>query len=307
MNAQYPHTMLDFQDSFRTEKACIAYLFKIKWPKGFQCPNCGNIHYLKTSKVFLFKCKCCQSNISLYAGTIFQDTKKPLRLWFLAMWYVTNQKNGVSALGLKRALGLGSYHTSWAWLHKLRRAMVRPGRDKLSGIVEVDETYVGGKKKGKQGRGSENKAIVLIAAQKDGLKIGRIRLRHIKDASAASIENALNEMVSQGSKIQTDGWPSYSGLEKLGYQHEIIRDESTLGENLLPLCHKVASLLKRWLLGTHQGGVQQTHLAYYLDEYTFRFNRRTSTYRGLLFYRIVQQAMAVDPITEKELCSKFNM
>ncbi len=306
MVQKYPHTMQDFMDVFQTERDCVAYLFKIKWTDGFVCPKCECKGYLNTSKVFLFKCKNCFSNISLYAGSIFQDTKKPLRLWLQAMWYMTNQKNGVSARGLKSALGLGSYHTAWAWLHKLRRAMVRPGRDKLTGIIECDESFIGGKHEGKRGRGSENKAIVLIAAQQDGKRIGRIRLKYIVDASENSIETAIDEMVLQGSTIHTDAWPSYNGLEKMGYKHKVIRDDGTLGENLLPLCHTVSSLLKRWLLGTHQGGIQLSHLAYYLDEYTFRFNRRTSTYRGLLFHRLVQQAMAIAPVTEKELCHKHN-
>ncbi|MBA7541485.1 IS1595 family transposase ISDth3 [subsurface metagenome] len=301
MESKYPHTMQDFMDFFHTEHNCIDYLFNVKWPDGFVCHKCGCKAYLNTSKGFLFKCKSCFSNTSLYAGSIFQDTKKPLRLWLQAIWYVTNQKNGVSACGLKSALGLGSYHTAWAWLHKLRRAMVRPGRDKLSGTIECDESYIGGEKKGKRGRGSENKAIVLIAAQQDGKRIGRIRLKHIADASAHSIETALEEMILPGSTIHTDAWPSYNGLEKKGYKHKVIRDDGTLGENLLPLCHTVSSLLKRWLLGTYQGGTQLSHLAYYLDEYTFRFNRRTSTYRGLLFHRLVEQAMAIDPVIEKEL------
>lgn len=293
--------MQDLMNIIQTEQNCIDYLFKIKWPEGFICPKCNSRSYLNTRKVFLFKCKNCYSNISLYAGSIFQDTKKPLQIWFQAMWYVTNQKNGVSARGLQPVLGLGSYHTAWAWLHKLRRAMVRPGRDKLSGTIECDESFIGGRHEGKRGRGSENKAIVLIAAQQDGKGIGRIRLKHIVDASASSIETAIEEMILQGSTIHTDAWPSYNGLTKKGYNHRVIRDGGTLGNNLLPLCHTVSSLLKRWLLGTHQGGIKLSHLAYYLDEYTFRFNRRTSTYRGLLFHRLVEQAMAIDPVAEKEL------
>lgn len=306
MEQKYPHTIQDFMDAFQTEQNCVDYLFKIKWPDGFVCPKCMSNDYLNTSKAFLFKCRNCFSNISLYADSIFQDTKKPLRLWFQAMWYVTNQKNGVSARGLKPALGLGSYHTAWAWLHKLRRAMVRPNRDKLIGVIECDESFIGGKHKGKRGRGSENKAIVLIAAQKEGMRIGRIRLKYIVDASANSIETAIDEMVLQGSTIHTDAWPSYNGIEKMGYKHKVIRDDGNLGENLLPLCHTVSSLLKRWLLGTHQGGTQHSHLAYYLDEFTFRFNRRTSKYRGLLFHRLVEQAMAIAPVTEKELSHKHD-
>jgi transposase-like protein len=213
------------------------------------------------------------------------------------MWYATNQKQGVSALGLQRALGLGSYRTAWNWLHKLRRAMVRPDRDRLSGTVEVDETYVGGEKAGKRGRGAAGKALVVVAAQEDGRRIGRIRLQRVPDASGESLEGAIEKMLAQGSTVKTDGWKGYPGLEKLGYRHRVIREEASVGENLLPLANRVASLLKRWLLGTHQGAVKATYLDYYLDEFTFRFNRRTSRSRGLLFYRLVQQAVLTEPLT----------
>lgn len=217
------------------------------------------------------------------------------------MWYVTNQKQGVSALGLQRVLGLGSYRTAWTWLHKLRRAMVRPGRDRLSGAIEVDETYIGGVKSGKRGRGAAGKTLVLIAAQEDGRRIGRIRLHRVADASAGSLEPAVEEMISSGSTVRTDDWNGYRGLMKQGYKHRVVREEAAVGENLLPLVNRVASLLKRWLLGTHQGAVKPSHLDYYLDEFTFRFNRRTSRSRGMLFYRLVQQAVSIDPVPAKEI------
>jgi transposase-like protein len=216
--------------------------------------------------------------------------------WFRAIWWVTSQKNGASAKGLQRILGLGSYKTAWTWLHKLRRAMVRPGRDRLAGVVEVDEIYIGGEKPGKRGRGAEGKALVLIAAQVDGERIGRIRLRRVKDASGASLEPAVQETVEPGSIVRTDGWGGYNNLDHLGYVREIVRKNAEVGDNLLPRCNRVAALLQRWLLGTHQGAVSHAHLDYYLDEYTFRFNRRTSRYRGKLFYRLIQQAVAIEPV-----------
>lgn len=217
------------------------------------------------------------------------------------MWYVTNQKSGVSALGLQRVLGLGSYHTAWNWLHKLRRAMVRPGRDRLTGVVEVDEIFIGGEQSGKRGRGAGGKALVLIAAQEDGKRIGRIRLRRVADAAGESLEPAVWEMVEPDSTVRTDGWRGYNGLNELGYRHQVVHKDAKLGDNLLPLVNMVASLLKRWLLGTHQGAVQHSHLDYYLDEYTFRFNRRTSKSRGLLFYRLLTQAIDLGPVLESEL------
>jgi hypothetical protein len=193
-------------------------------------------------------------------------------------------KNGASALTVQRLLGLGRYQTAWAWLHKLRRAMVRPGRDHLAGVGEADESYGGGEKPGKRGRGAPGKALMLLAVQlQPSDEIGRIRMRHVPDASARSLVPALESMVTVGSEIRTDGWGGSQELESKGYRHAVIRRSAEIGEDLLPACHRVASLLKRWLLGTHQGAVRHEHLTYYLDEFTFRFNRRTSASRGMLF------------------------
>jgi len=294
-------TMLDFEHQFREESDCLSYLQKFKWPNGYQCLKCGSTEYwIASGNVTV--CRNCQYQCSLTAGTIFHGTRKPLMFWFRAIWYVTEQKNGVSALGLQRALGLGSYHTAWTWMHKLRCAMVRPGRDRLSGCVEVDEAYYGGIKKGKRGRGADGKALILIATEDKNGKPGRVRLRHIEDASGKSLLDALKQMVEPGSRIRTDGWKGYSALCKNGFEHQVVDGGSCLvGEDLLPMAHLTVSLLKRWLLGTHQGAIGHSHLGYYLDEYTFRFNRRTSKSRGLLFQRLIEQAMAVDPVMNKEL------
>jgi transposase-like protein len=297
---EYPRTVQEFEEKFASEQSCIDYLFRLRWPEGFRCPRCGFERFWAMNRG-LYRCASCDLQTSITAGTIFQDTRKPLKLWFQAMWYITNQKPGVSALGLQRVLGLGSYRTSWTWLHKLRCAMVRPGRDNLAGAVEVDETYVGGSKPGKRGRGAGGKVLVLVAAQEDGNRIGRIRLRRIADASAKSLGEAVQEMVVPGSIVRTDDWAGYRGLDRLGYAHEVIRQDASIGENLLPLANRVISLLKRWLLGTHQGAVQTSHLDYYLDEFTFRFNRRTSRSRGKLFYRLVQQAVSIEPVTGSKI------
>jgi len=155
--------------------------------------------------------------------------------------------------------------------------MVTPGQDRLDGTIEVDETYIGGEKPGKRGRGAAGKSLVVIAAEIDGKRIGRIRLRRVPDASGTSLSGVVQEVAAKESVIRTDGWKGYNKLKRLGYVHEIVREGAAEpGENLLPYCHRVAALLKRWLLGTHQGAVSHEHLDYYLDEYTFRFNRRTS-------------------------------
>ena len=267
----------------------------MRWPDGFACPRCQGKKNWLTERGLLV-CSTCGYHASLRAGTIFQGSRKPLKVWFRAMWWVTSQKTGASALGLQRVLGLGSYQTAWTWLHKLRRAMVRPGRDRLAGTVEVDESYIGGEKPGKRGRGAEGKSLVLIAAQEDGRRVGRIRLRRVQDASAESLEPTIVEAIEPAAIIHTDGWSGYSRLKTRGYRHEIVGASASVGEELLPLAHRVSSLLKRWLMGTHQGAVSHEHLDYYLDEFTFRFNRRTSRYWGKLFYRLMQQAANVDPV-----------
>ena len=298
--SDYPRTAVELRDMFPTEQACRDYLTGLRWPQGVSCPDCGATEVWSMTPPF-YRCTHCGYDFTVTAGTLFADTHKPLRLWFEAIWYVTSQKLGASALGVQRVLGLGSYRTAWNWLHKLRRAMVRPGRDRLFGVVEVDEIFLGGPRPGKRGRGAAGKTLVLIAAQADGRKIGRIRLTRIANASAASLEPAVQQAIDPGTQIQTDDWSGYGGLNDLGYHHEVIQSATELGDNLLPRVNLVASLLKRWLLGTHHGAVRPQHLDYYLDEFTFRFNRRNSRSRGLLFYRLLQQAVAVQPVKGKDL------
>ena len=249
----------------------------------------------------LMECAGCGYQTSVTAGTILQDTRTPLPVWFRAMWWVTTQKNGASALGLQRVLGLKRYETAWTWLHKLRRAMVRPGRDLLTGRVEVDECHMGGLEEGLPGRLNLDKALIVVAAQEDGSGIGRIRMRQIVDASAESLVPFVRDSVEPGSVIHTDGWLGYLPLESKGYQHEVtfLKGKKKTPSELMPRVHRVISLLKRWLMGTHQGAVSHKHLDYYLDEFTFRFNRRRSKSRGKLFFRLAQQAVAVDPVPHR--------
>jgi len=296
MVEEYPRNLTELEANFGTDEACRAYLARLRWPTGFRCPRCG------LAKAWLvrglWECAGCGCQTSVTAGTIFQDTRTPLPVWFRAMWWVTTQKNGASALGLQRVLGLKKYETAWTWLHKLRRAMVRPGRDLLTGRVEVDESYVGGEEAGLPGRLNLEKALIVVAAQADGPGIGRIRMRQIIDASAESLVPFVQDSVAPGSLIHTDGWRGYLPLESKGYDHEVtvVSGKKKPPSELMPRVHLVISLLKRWLMGTHQGAVSQKHLDYYLDEFTFRFNRRRSKSRGKLFYRLAQQAVAVDPV-----------
>lgn len=298
MDEDYPKTLLEMERRFATEDACREYLTELRWPTGFVCPECqGKGGW--ADRRYRWTCQKCRRQTTVTAGTIFEGTHLPLQLWFRAVWLVTSQKSGASALGLQRVLGLGSYQTAWSWLHKLRRAMVRPGRERLKGTVEVDEAYVGGVSSG-TGRDSIGKAMVAIAAEEDGAGIGRIRLARVTDGSTPSLHGFIQQAIAPGSTVHTDGWAPYQGLEELGYAHRITRLKGQGKEaavDLLPRVHRVASLLKRWLLGTHQGAVGPKHLDYYLDEFTFRFNRRRSASRGKLFFRLLEQAVQVGPVS----------
>ena len=293
----YPRDLTQFEARFATEEACRQYLFHLRWPDGFRCPRCGREKYWPLRGVLL-QCAGCGHQASVTAGTIFQDTRSPLPSWFRAMGWVAAQKNGASALGLQRVLGLRSYEKAWTWLHKLRRAMVRPGRDRLAGSLEVDETYLGGLEEGVRGRQTEKKALIVVAAQEEGRGIGRIRLRQIADASAESLIPFVQDSVEPGSVIHTDGWLGYQPLDKKGYRHAVtfLRGQEESPSELMPRVHLVVSLLKRWLIGTHQGAVSHKHLDYYLEEFTFRFNRRRSRSRGKLFFRLAQQAVSIEPV-----------
>lgn len=309
MTEDYPKTLLEMERRFTTDEQCRIYFSALRWTEGFVCPNCGGRKAWPAQRTRLI-CAACRHQTTVTAGTIFQDTRLPLALWCRAIWHVTSQKNGASTLGLQRVLGLGSYQTAWTILHKLRRAMVRPGRDKLSGRVEVDETQVGGVTPGQKGRGVPSKSLVVIAAQEAGEGIGRIRMARIPDGSAEHLQRFVQASIAPGSCIHTDGWKPYQGLDQLGFQHEISRlkgQKKSAATELLPRVHRVASLLKRWLLGMHQGAIAPEHLDYYLDEFTFRFNRRTSASRGKLFYRLVQQSVQMAPAPYHTLIGGANI
>ena len=296
MAEDYLRTLLELERRFSDESGCRSYLAALRWPDGFVCPGCQGRESVGIRRE-LWRCLKCRREVSVTAGTVFQDSKLPLTLWCRAMWQVTSQKNGISALGLQRVLGLGSYKTAWTVLHKLRRAMVRPGRDRLRGVVEVDEAYWGGKEAAVRGRQTYEKALIGVATEADGNGIGRIRLRHIPDTSRATLHDFITEAIEPGSTVQTDGLNAYREL--CGYVHDrrVQNRQPEDAAHLLPRAHRVISLLKRWLLGTHQGAVGAEYLQDYLDEFTFRFNRRTSASRGKLFLRLAQQAVQIGPTT----------
>lgn len=301
----YPRNWSEFLDWFASDEACLAYLEKLRWPGGFVCPACGVAQEPYRSSRLRLMCRSCAHQGSVTAGTIFDKTRTPLRVWLAAAWYVTNQKLGVSALGLKRVLGLGSYETAWTMLHRLRRAMVRPDRDLLKGEVEVDETYLAisdrDKPSSSKARKSRtNKILVAIAVEMHQPKgFGRIRLRRIDNDSDACVVPFVKGNVQAGARVRTDGSAAYRSLSKIGFEHsrQVMLGAESPAHVTMPGVHRVASLIKRWILGTHQGSVQPGHLDAYLDEFVFRFNRRTSTSRGVLFYRLMQQAVLTPPVT----------
>jgi len=301
----YPRTLQQFNNWFDSEEACRRYLEGIRWRDGFLCPACGGRKGWSTARGYMH-CSLCQHQTSPTAGTVFHRTRYPLRTWLLVMWQVTAQKPGSSALGLQRALGLGSYQTAWSWLHKLRRAMVRPGRDRLTDAVEVDETYFGGHAPWIAGRRLEHKAVVAIAAEIRGVGIGRIRMSRVPDASGDSLASFVKAAVEEGAVVNTDGWSGYNSLAELGYRHRrtSLRATGDVGHAAMPRVHRVASLLDRWWLGTYHGAITHRYLDYYLDEFTFRFNRRTSTSRGLLFYRLLEQALDTRPVSYREITGR---
>lgn len=294
MDEVYPKTLLELERQFATVEDCRRYLAALRWPEGFACPQCGTGQSWSMQRG-LWLCRRCRRQVSVLAGTVFQDTHVPLTLWFRAMWHVTSQKNGASALGLQRVLGLGSYRTAWIMLHKLRRAMVRPGRERLQGRVEVDETYWGAVEEGVKGRLTHKKALLAVAVEQTEEGFGRIRMRRLPDLRKLSLQSFLAESVEPGSTLLTDGLPAYREIPGYGHEAVVVRKAEADASTLLPGVHRVISLLKRWLLGTHQGAIAQDHLDDYLNEFVFRFNRRKSASRGKLFYRLAQQAVQVGP------------
>jgi len=291
---------------FPDDAACLDYLDWLRWPDGFVCPHCGCESGWEMAGG-VRRCAGCRRRVSRTAGTIFQDTRTPLTVWFAAAWQMTSQKHGISALGLQRVLGLGSYQTAWAMLHRYRAAMVRPGRERLSGPVEADETYVGGEEPGVSGRQTDKKAIVAIAVEvREPRGFGRARLRCVPDVSAASLVPFVCDAVEPGAVVLTDGWGAYNPLPEHGYTRNktVISASGDPAHVSMPAVHRVASLLKRWLLGTHQGAVSAEHLDAYLNEFTFRFNRRNARSRGMLFFRLMQLAVAAPPVTYRQLVVK---
>ena len=304
----FPLTTIEFQEKFATDEDCEAYLFDIKWHEGFVCSKCNYGEYWKT-KTGLYVCKKCEHQHSLKAGTIMQKSKKSLKMWFTAIWLFTSSKRGVNAKDLEKQLGI-SYPTAWLWLQKLKKSSFNPERTKLSGKVEVDEFYLGGKHKGKQGRGSENKLKIVIAVEKIKFKgsyknyVGRIRLKDIENCGTENLTKFVEDNISLNAIVKTDKWTGYNKLKSVGYNHisKVISDYNADFKGL----HNTVSLIKRWILGTFQGKMSKKHIQQYLEEFTFRFNRKFLNI-GYKFQRLVEFSVATKPLTYKQIVGKLEM
>jgi len=307
VGAHYPRSVGELRAWFATDADCLDYLEWLRWPAGFVCPSCKHAGGWRLGDG-RFECAECGKRTSTTAGTIFDRTRTPLTVWFTACWMFASDKGGISALSLQRALEIGSYQTAWAMLHRLRSVLVRPGRERLTGTVEVDETFIGGAEPGlRGGRARGKKVLTGIAVEIIEPKgLGRCRMAPLTDASAKSLHAFVTDHVEPGATVITDAWQGYHGLDTAGYVHDrrSQRGARAGGEDpgaLLPAVHRVASLIKRWLLGTHQGSVNAAHLPSYMNEFVFRFNRRNSRSRGLVFYRLLQLAVDHEPLRYQEL------
>ena len=294
---------------FPSAEECAEYLFQIRWTKGFVCPRCGERsgYSIPTRKTVECSNPACRHQTSITAGTVLHRAKQSLHTWFWAAYLVTNLTPSISAKQFQEQLGIKSYETAFCMLHKLRSALVAPGRDRLHGEIEVDEGYIAGKKEGCIGRGSMEKQLVVGAVellrwfdpktQQARVRCGRVRLQVIPNASGNYLKKFVTGNVERGSSIFTDGWKGYSFLLGAGYHHEAqiksAKDES------LPHFHRVISNLKTWLLGTYHGGVQAKHLPAYLNEFTFRFNRRFLS--GNAFNRALGLATELEGPTYEDL------
>lgn len=304
----YPRSYREFVEMFLDDEACADYLERLRWSSGFTCPSCGSTADPWRQTRSRLVCPACRHQTSVTSGTILDKTRTPLTTWFEAAWHVTTAKNGLSAKTLERTLGT-SYRTAWAMLQRYRVAMVRSERELLSGTVEVDESIVGGVEHGgKRGRGTSKPIVVIAVEVQQDKGFGRVRMRHIPDASGAKLVPFVCEVVAQGAVVHTDGWGGYNDLPKHGYTHQktVLSSSSDPAHVSMPGVHRVASLLKRWILGTQQGSVSAAHLQSYLEEFTFRFNRRTSRSRGLVFRRLIEQAVATGPVIETQVTHGYD-
>lgn len=292
-------SLVDFQKKFKTEKACHKRLFEMRWPDGFVCPRCGHSRCYELPKRGLYQCKCCKYQCSVTAGTVMHRTRTPLLKWFWAIFLFGNDKRGISALQLSKKLEV-SYWVAWTMLHKIRKAMKdRDAGYKLAGLIEVDDSYIGGSSHGgdKRGRGTK-KMPVIIAASTNGKGIGYAKMEIVDSLNEQQVRKVLKEGISPSQTIKTDGWQSYNVAEELGHAHEVELILGRKAHEVLKWVHILASNAKAFILGTYHG-LDRKHLQSYLDEYCFRFNRRN--WHGQLFDRLLMACATSKGITFSEL------
>ena len=307
----YPKTILELSQWFPDDGACRRYLEQLWWPDGFVCPSCGGKDCWRMAKGVI-RCKTCRGETSVTAGTIFADTRTPLPIWFHAAWRMVDSQNGISARTLRKSLGIEDYRLAFRILHRLRRVVVDPDRSQLVGPVEVDDIYVGGNELGVIGRETRTKSVVGVAVEareyeketRRGLKIvrvaGRVRLGIMPDAGKESFRDFVNWAVEPGSIVYTDSHPGIQPLEGFEHRRFNLKRSGVPAHRSLPHVHRVASLLKRWLNGTHQGAATRKHLSFYLDEFTWRFNRR-HWQAGARFRRLLERAVLTEQVTYEQL------
>jgi len=303
----FPRSVIEFQRRFPDEEACRAYLFASRWPDGFRCPACGGGEVGAEQRRHLWQCRGCGRQSSVTAGgTAMQKTHLPLTLWFWAAYLVTTHGPGISALQLQRQLGISRYETAWTILHKLRRAMVAPEREPLTGEVEVDEGFLGGRDTDlRGGRQRDGKPLVGVAVEVRGNGSGRLRLQLLPNASRATLTPFVCSTVAAGAIVHTDGWSGYLDLSAAGFDHRprMQRARHPDRQWVLPRAHRALSNLKTWLQGTHHG-VSPQHLQVYLDEFVFRHNRRRTPLAG--FQTLLGLGATRGPTTRRELTHRPN-
>ena len=288
----FPRTATEFEKRFATEEDCRAYWIEARWGGRPACARCNSTRVWTIREGTTFQCADCRHQTSLTSGTLLEKTRKPLKMWFRAVFEISTRRTGISAKDLERIMGFGSYKTAWTWLHKLRAALVRPDRETLGPFVQMDEALVGGK-------GGPHKELVLVAAEVDG----RVRLAHAATNDKATLKRFTDEQVAADARVTTDGLASYDS-ESLGKRpHEAkVQTKAERRENdAVQSCHWTISLLKRWLLGTHAGAVSPKHLQAYLDEYAFRHNRRRTNGVGRIAARVIERLVARQPLTMRSL------
>lgn len=300
----FPRSLIEFQQRFGDEAACARYLFVARWPAGFACPACsGSKAWPLQTKAWTWECAACGKQTSVTAGTIMHHSKLPLTTWFWAAYLMATHSNGISALQLQRQLALGSYKTAWLLCAKLRGSMVAPGRNPLTGLVEVDETEIPCRSKydpvtGGGGRSRQGKILVVGAVEVEDGGPGRVRLAEVFDYSAQSLHPFIAQNLAPGAMAKTDGWSAYPGAPAVNHDPHVVG--SMAAHVVLPWAHRVFSNLKVWALGVYHG-LRRQHLQSYLDEFVFRFNRRRT--RHAAFRSLLGIAAGHAPLTYKMLIS----